>query len=451
MKSRFWLSFSFLIASSTFLLATMSMPISGPEFSVDYVTVKNDKSSDKSRVDLYTRTPYNQLKFIGQQGQFTAQYEVSVEVYELNRQGEARRKVTSVNWDRIVKTRVFAETQNEQVVDPTTYSLELTPGLYSCQVSLTDKTSNENFLREFSLFVRDFSDPQKTITMSDVMMVNEYNPARGTVSPSVTNSIGSDHPEAMFFFEVYTKEAENLTLNYTIQQLRNTSERASVRNLEHFVLDDATKIEAVPVANWASKSLTTHAGRNPAVVSVPIKERSAGKYLINVRVLDSKGEVLDRAVKVFNIQWMGLGNYIQDLDKAIVQLRYIAKEDDLNAMRRGATSDKRMELFTDFWKKRDPSPGTKRNEAMEEYYYRIYTANKEYGQFQSGWETEQGEVFIRFGEPSFIERHPFNFGATHAYEVWYYENIGKKFVFVDYTGVGDYKLLRPIWDERNRM
>jgi GWxTD domain-containing protein len=184
---------------------------------------------------------------------------------------------------------------------------------------------------------------------------------------------------------------------------------------------------------------------------VPIKERSAGKYLINVRVLDSKGEVLDRAVKVFNIQWMGLGNYIQDLDKAIVQLRYIAKEDDLNAMRRGATSDKRMELFTDFWKKRDPSPGTKRNEAMEEYYYRIYTANKEYGQFQSGWETEQGEVFIRFGEPSFIERHPFNFGATHAYEVWYYENIGKKFVFVDYTGVGDYKLLRPIWDERNRM
>jgi hypothetical protein len=56
-----------------------------------------------------------------------------------------------------------------------------------------------------------------------------------------------------------------------------------------------------------------------------------------------------------------------------------------------------------------------------------------------------GMVYIIFGEPSNIERHPYEMD-TKPYEIWAYYNINKQFVFVDNSGFGDYRLITPIWD-----
>ena len=70
--------------------------------------------------------------------------------------------------------------------------------------------------------------------------------------------------------------------------------------------------------------------------------------------------------------------------------------------------------------------------------------------YTDGWRTDRGQVLVLFGEPDFVERHPYNFNAK-PYQVWYYYRIGKQFIFVDEDGVGNYELLIPIWDERNRI
>jgi hypothetical protein len=40
---------------------------------------------------------------------------------------------------------------------------------------------------------------------------------------------------------------------------------------------------------------------------------------------------------------------------------------------------------------------------------------------------------------------------TKPYEVWEYYELNRRYVFVDESGFGDYRLLYPIWDDRNRL
>ena len=147
---------------------------------------------------------------------------------------------------------------------------------------------------------------------------------------------------------------------------------------------------------------------------------------------------------------MGLDAQIADLDEAISQLRYVAKDREVSALRNAPSYEEKVRLFREFWTRRDPTPSTPRNEQMEEYYYRVAYANERYGRMRdAGWRTDRGEVFIRFGEPDEVEDRPFSYG-TQPYQVWYYFRHGRQFIFVD-EGVGDYQLLNKIWDERTRM
>ena len=76
---------------------------------------------------------------------------------------------------------------------------------------------------------------------------------------------------------------------------------------------------------------------------------------------------------------------------------------------------------------------------------------------QNGWRTDRGRIYIVFGPPTSIERHPT--GVTHLrplkegggitttypFEKWYYnhlENIGSgiEIEFVDKTGTGEYRI-----------
>src|SRR5439155_275518 len=60
----------------------------------------------------------------------------------------------------------------------------------------------------------------------------------------------------------------------------------------------------------------------------------------------------------------------------------------------------------DFWRRRDPSPGTDENEAREAFMQRIVIANQRFGRagLEPGMFSDMGRVFIRYGEPSEVEK-----------------------------------------------
>lgn len=145
----------------------------------------------------------------------------------------------------------------------------------------------------------------------------------------------------------------------------------------------------------------------------------------------------------FSVHLPGIPSSIVDLSVAIRQVKYIATIEENRRLRKASIQD-RTRLFKEFWKKRDPDRSTEENELMQEYYFRVEYANENFSTHRSGWESDRGRIYILYGEPTQIERHPFEAGSR-PYEIWFYHNINRQFVFVDYTGFGDYSLTGPQW------
>jgi GWxTD domain-containing protein len=86
-------------------------------------------------------------------------------------------------------------------------------------------------------------------------------------------------------------------------------------------------------------------------------------------------------------------------------------------------SDEERDLFIEaFWRARDPTPGTERNEAREEHERRFEYANEQLGREtpREGWQTDRGRVYIQLGEPRDIARY-YESKAFWPMELWTYE------------------------------
>ena len=145
------------------------------------------------------------------------------------------------------------------------------------------------------------------------------------------------------------------------------------------------------------------------------------------------------------MRWRGIPNSVKDIDEAISQIQYIAKDGELSYIREGETPEERQKRLIEFWKRKDPNPNTPRNEKMEEYYAKVEYANKHFTHYTAGWRTDMGMVYIVLGPPSNVDRHPFD-RESKPYEVWSYYELNQQFVFLDQTGFGDYRLTNPISD-----
>jgi len=118
-------------------------------------------------------------------------------------------------------------------------------------------------------------------------------------------------------------------------------------------------------------------------------------------------------------------------------------------------TDKEQDMFIEeFWRHRDPTPGTPRNEFKEEHYRRIDYANDMFGRISpfDGWATDRGKFYIMLGDPAYIERYV-NSNATHPIEIWYFQgkpNLRQapffRLMFFRRAGVGDYELYSPLID-----
>ncbi|MFW6139720.1 MAG: GWxTD domain-containing protein [Acidobacteriota bacterium] len=118
------------------------------------------------------------------------------------------------------------------------------------------------------------------------------------------------------------------------------------------------------------------------------------------------------------------------------------------------TNDRERDIFIEsFWKQRDPTPGTKRNEYKEEHIKRFQHANEFLGRDTSreGWKTERGRIYIILGEPA--SKESFEDIELYPVEVWYYyggEGTGLPphfaVVFYKRGGFGEYKLYDPVAD-----
>ena len=115
-------------------------------------------------------------------------------------------------------------------------------------------------------------------------------------------------------------------------------------------------------------------------------------------------------------------------------------------------TDREREIFIEaFWKQRDPTPETPRNEFREEHYRRLNYANQYLGRGtgKPGWQTDQGRIYIILGPPNNIEKYE-DIDGVYPTQVWFYYgdpqlNLPPAFniIFFKKEGTGEYILYSP--------
>lgn len=411
-----------------------------PEFFVDAVGTRSAGVTHQTRVDVYLRIPFERMTFRSSVDGFTAEYEVTVEA--LAREGDrlTSTPVQSRIWDGTVRVPTFADTRRPESAAVTTQSLSLDPGTYQLSVQVLDQSSGESFVRDIPVRVRDLN---RSHVLSDITLLESYDPETLSIVPRADNVVGTEEGGFELFFEVFASTPREVRLHHEIVRIRKDAA----------VLPTVTELSDVQegeVVEERSDLTALAAGRSQHVITVPVDELKVGTYVARVLLEDRDGTVLDETQRTLQVRWMGLSAHIQDIDLAIDQLEYIAGGKDLKYIRSASTLAERYDRFRAFWDKRDPTPGTLRNESMEEYYYRVNYANRRYSSVTDGWKTDRGFVLVKFGEPDHVERRPHSFDYQ-PYEVWVYQRMGRQYIFVDKTGFGDYQLLVPVWDERTRL
>jgi GWxTD domain-containing protein len=162
-----------------------------------------------------------------------------------------------------------------------------------------------------------------------------------------------------------------------------------------------------------------------------------GLYSLKVEL--SGEEKTEQTFKI-PVRWINKPRSLYEPEKSFDYLDLIENSDVVSELRNIRKEDLTHRLF-DFWKKYDPTPETKFNELMAEFYYRIDYSELNFRALanNNGARSDRGKIYVQYGSPESIDRFTDEYGRM--LEQWKYVNPSRIFTFIDKKGTGNFTLL----------
>jgi GWxTD domain-containing protein len=381
----------------------------------------------KGRVDMYIQIPYPEIKFVKEEEHYAGRFEILATMLSQEKQ-QLWQKSQLVE----LNLKDFSQTISNRFFSLKQFSTDIAPGKYELLVQVTDQESKKVEAIKRSIVVKDFGND--TLALSDVMMVRRMtvDGTRKNIVPNFTGMISKEQTSLYLFFEIYNRA-----------QLDSVKLICKFINSKHEVVAQRTKSELLA-------GIRTQMVWQIDTLSIPPEQYLLVVEAAGTSKTDSSKSFRASVPRICIVRMKNMPLIITDIDKATEELQYIAKGSEIDYIREAATPEEKQKRFLEFWAKRNPNSKEPNNELMEEYYSRIEYANKNFGSYSEGWKTDRGMVLIQFGPPQNIERHPFD-SDNRPFEIWYYYNQNREFIFVDETGFGDYRLRYPETDLWGRI
>ena len=384
-----------------------------------------DDAGTGSRLDLILAVPSALVAFERDEDLFTASYRVRIEI------DSAARRVYDTTLEHRATTR-SADVASGSVptYDFFQHRVAVPPGSYAVRVEIIDARAAVAALARRSVTVDEVT-PEE-FGLSGLMLVDRVREETSgfVITPRLSDAVESDGTGYFLFFEAYNG-ADTLPVRFDVVYARADD-----------ALDDADRIPG------SSSDRTLPPGRSQQWVRVDATGLARGSYRLELiaRSAADTSRILASARREIRVGAgaAGLPAGDEELEQRISQLRHVALPSEVDRIREGSTPSEKRTRYAEFWKQRDPTPGTVENEAMQEYFSRIDYANEHFGNYSAGWMTDRGRVYVLFGAPDNIERDPFRSDAGRL-ETWQYFSRGNlRITFEDASGFGDYRLVTPI-------
>lgn len=364
---------------------------------------------ERACLEISYALPLDNLQFLKSDSTFRAGYAISVQAFD-----KKGKQAAGDYWERDVRIDDYSTLGREKQIYADTLKLMVAPGRYRLRVVLSDKNSERRGLIERLVEVTDFY--AQEASLGGVRFEREQD---GSFLPWARKSYGGDFGPIILQLRLYADQETKVVVEYSLWE--------EGRRLPALTLGDTSLI----------------IGEKVLRKTIPVDSLSPGRCRLRIvaQALSPIPKVLGQFEEAVQVaRYSASGRW--EMESSLEVLRYIASRKELKPIEK-ATPQERDSLINDFWSRRDPTPGTARNEAREEFYQRVDQANRQFTLgIRPGWRTDRGRIYIKYGPPDDIERHPFD-SDYPAYEIWTYYLDGVQFMFMDIHGYGEYRLMNP--------
>ncbi len=292
--------------------------------------------------------------------------------------------------------------------------LKAPPGRYQFSLKLINSDGKVLVEERDSIRLTDFS---VGLQISDLILADQVDCLEGSYVINVRNAFSQQKSDMGLLFELYPPmDADSVRVQLDLRDLNG-----------HSVHTESQIRAAKPILG--------------ACFSLKEIIKKPGEY--QIRIQASSGSLSARAEHKFMVFWGDAQSQLGSLDLAIEQLALIAKGSTIREMR-AASPQEREKLYEAFWEKRDPDPATPENELRDEFFFRIDLANRQFAEpmvNREGWRSDRGRILIQYGQPDDIERQAAEMYSP-AVEIWSYTKPHRRFIFVDRSGNGEFRLVK---------
>jgi len=361
-------------------------------------------SLGRSNIEFSYSLAMDQLQFIADGKKYQAGYTIAIIIYD-----QDGRQTAGDSWERTFNIPNYHHLQRGDSILADTLVLPLPPGVYRAKITCRDENSDRVGQFDQRLTIPALSGGNY---IGGVRFERDYN---GSLIPWPNRIYGDGAGPIIFRVDLYLKGSDSLDLKASLSDPRT----------QKTVWERSQGIQERP-------------GREARMI-IPVDSLPDGNYRLGLVLNDQKKTLLWQSqykVIVQNPALLTKG----DFEEKIAQVEYISRRSEFDSLKK-AGAEERDSLWKAFWKSRDPTPDTDKNEYRDAHYEKINYANSNFGSsIRPGWRTDMGRIYIKYGQPDEIEKHPFEIDSP-PYEVWYFYQEGLKIIFLDRHGFGDYRIV----------
>ncbi len=401
------------------------------------------QNEDQAYFQLFFYMPRNILKFIRVDSYYTAKFSADIRFTDL----QDTTVIISKNWTSNIDNKITDKDTSADVPLLFESNFAIKPSKYQLSVHISDLNDfNRRGYQQALVEIPDYK--TKDLRISDIQVATQISKSDNpdelfykngyVIVPNPSKIFGTNLPRLFLYAEIYN-------LNYPAKE-GYTAE---------FIISDeqGTVIKEMPTKNYKKSGETAVLMHSFNVISL-----SSGRYYLMVRIKDLENKSVTQSKKMFIVYHEGeslseitdFDSFFKDLDLVSVELaenvvHYLMSDQERKTLNLLDLEGKKK-FFDRFWKDRDPSPGTKANENLIEYYKRYSESNQRFTTpNRQGWKTDMGRVYIMYGSPAQIEKHDFE-PRMLPYQRWYYYQLKDQptqteFIFADKDGSGIYQLI----------
>lgn len=381
---------------------------SPPYFTCD-AAISLDKNERPSLSTVIT-IPYPNLQWIRVPAGFAAGVEISVS-FEPKSGG----RIYGDNWQRRVTVADFASTRSRGGSLIERRTLNVPPGRYRIRVRLEDLNGELDSDAADDITVPDYS--KVPVGFADLEL-GVCDSTASSFSPVSARLFGLNASQLGARVTLFDRRPGPWPRSYTFH---------------YRILDDTGQESGI-----GSQPVVLQRSADPVIVRPRAGGLFIGSYVLEIQLVEGKSRW--RAERSFEIEESGPPTG-KDFERMLEPLSYIATSQEIAQLRALAPPDQ-ARGWEEFWRRRDPTPDTPRNEAEFEFFRRLRYAQQHFQGFGPGWRSDMGRIYIKYGPPDQIESHP-PAADVGQLEVWEYHRPPRRFVFEDREGFGRYVLRSP--------